>query len=1355
MSSEKPADQLEAAARNGNFDSVKKFLAVLADSAGQEQTLEKVIKISTKAGHAEMVSELLKYAPDSEFRDRYCRTAIQTANVYDREEIVKESLPAVTDADVLDQCRQSAVECFARNGRESAVMEILKAVRGSPVENECLRLATYGAASRGHKKLVSELIQAAADATRRNEVFWEGIRTAATFGHNEIVSELLQSFGHNAVQDQRFKEIVGQAVKNGHKVIADELIAAVSDGAIKDSLQKTALWEAAKTGRHEMLAGFLPVSDSTTRDKLCVSVVRLSVSSGHPATAYELAKTVRDAECKDQCCEIVIADGCKQSWRDTIADALELVSDSKRKERLYNYIVLTATRNGWRELLTRLLQTASHPNLRDRCCKEATLVAANEGHVEILSELLNSVSDPEMKNKCYRKGITGAAMSDQKEALALLLHTITDQQVKDRCCIKAVGVAARKGHESSLSQLLAAIANPDSKIQSYKDATICASADGRSELVTKLLQEITDPVVRAECCSAAVSRAALSSHVPTIVTLLAALDDSRAKLECLKEAVANAILDGRMHFFSDLLQTVPPELRHQYVQIGVRTSIENARSEALTVILRGLSDVQDPTLQGCKPPVSMSDPALLRLLNGDAVKRQAENLALLAKLHPEKGRHAALLKSIEAGHVSLAVSLLPYMARIDSSDAQGITALMLAARHGHDQIVHAVLAILADPAAVNAQDNEGFTALSMACRAGHVRVAKYLMDAGAELKPRDVQLASEGGHADFHAFLLWKLNGCPTETIPEIKFDLQQIRDDPNEDQTLSIALHKLLNSAGFTQQRVVFQTRMADFLQSLAKLLTKSEIVMTGSFADGWGNNLVKLNGRTAADSDIDWTVIVPGVTLHLQGGCACSGASIDRLSVDEGHVVLEVAAGSSPAIAADACGMRPAMDTCYAFQCCSEFCADRCSVLLSDHEKVHLVRATRPNSNSDLRVSFSFHEKKIIRQLNTIQGQLFILLKFVCKRLLPRLWRTQGLKTYNAKTLLFFIMERHRLTEHVWQPENLISLLKESLNLMLQFMTDSPDPDICMPHFFMPKAPLFVKNAGIGGNYLGTKRRIAEKLFELRKDANQLYQSISAHVRPLQSRKFYCHPFTLLPLTPCLSLAEVEKQKVDTIVYVHYGAQIYNLVFAAIVELQADGFDKNAFAKRVCLLPHNCCDTAKLCLMVMAELKVGNEAEAKKLSGWDATDSISWDEFFREFPKHNFAWRFCFAWEPNNPALKFDFLPHSTRHLIAVKSSGQSSHLYINFRCLWWSLVFETQPLLGALFVERWLKELREDFEDAEFMELETVYHICLKLELQKHAQEGLRLMEQLVRDQKAGLARGEAADEEKFESLKSLND
>lgn len=98
---------------------------------------------------------------------------------------------------------------------------------------------------------------------------------------------------------------------------------------------------------------------------------------------------------------------------------------------------------------------------------------------------------------------------------------------------------------------------------------------------------------------------------------------------------------------------------------------------------------------------------------------------------------------------------------IDGRDRYGQTALMLAAHHGHAELVHL---LIAKGAQLDITAKYGLSALLLAVIGGHAEVAKILIDAGADLSMRGTgapgfadktarDLARERGLHDLAAYL--------------------------------------------------------------------------------------------------------------------------------------------------------------------------------------------------------------------------------------------------------------------------------------------------------------------------------------------------------------------------------------------------------------------------------------------------------------------------------------------------------------------------------------------------------------------------------------------------------------------------
>ena len=89
--------------------------------------------------------------------------------------------------------------------------------------------------------------------------------------------------------------------------------------------------------------------------------------------------------------------------------------------------------------------------------------------------------------------------------------------------------------------------------------------------------------------------------------------------------------------------------------------------------------------------------------------------------------------AIERGDVQDVRDLLDRGTDVDARDRQGQTALMLAARAGHREIVEALIARRAN---LNTTAKYGLSALMLALVAGHPEVVRLLADAGTDLSLR-------------------------------------------------------------------------------------------------------------------------------------------------------------------------------------------------------------------------------------------------------------------------------------------------------------------------------------------------------------------------------------------------------------------------------------------------------------------------------------------------------------------------------------------------------------------------------------------------------------------------------------------
>lgn len=89
----------------------------------------------------------------------------------------------------------------------------------------------------------------------------------------------------------------------------------------------------------------------------------------------------------------------------------------------------------------------------------------------------------------------------------------------------------------------------------------------------------------------------------------------------------------------------------------------------------------------------------------------------------------ALLRAAREGNADTVKALLSSPgADVNATDERGSTALLEAARYGHDDVARALIAAGAN---IKARDHEGKTALMLAVAGGHDDVVRVLKQAGA------------------------------------------------------------------------------------------------------------------------------------------------------------------------------------------------------------------------------------------------------------------------------------------------------------------------------------------------------------------------------------------------------------------------------------------------------------------------------------------------------------------------------------------------------------------------------------------------------------------------------------------------
>uniref|UniRef100_A0A1I8IHJ4 Mab-21 domain-containing protein n=1 Tax=Macrostomum lignano TaxID=282301 RepID=A0A1I8IHJ4_9PLAT len=546
--------------------------------------------------------------------------------------------------------------------------------------------------------------------------------------------------------------------------------------------------------------------------------------------------------------------------------------------------------------------------------------------------------------------------------------------------------------------------------------------------------------------------------------------------------------------------------------------------------------------------------------------------------------------------------------------------------------------------------------------------------------------------------------------------------------------LHESLSSSGFTRINAAVQSGTAAALEKILRQSLGSQCFLVGSFADGWGNCLTGICGRTDADSDMDVTEFQTGLQLHIAGSGVHDEmerkVTCKEVEFSDGHIKHQIDS-SKPNVATSGMTLRPSVDIVRAIPCCfyPEFeifrpgyksCIpeDILSAIRSDTQ-CHAVAAAPPGLEGQcMRFSTTLMERALMH------SQLFVMLKYIIKRVIVK--RVKGLKTYHAKNLLLYMLDR--TPDDEWRPHNLIKLVRQSLQLLLDSLTDSNSSEQqCMQHFFMRDAAIYLRKDHEG------KTKIKEVVSQVMEELPHLMSEFEQTLMKNSPSVIEFHPFLIMPLTDELSIPES-----DTEFEYH---QIYDAVKRALEMLSKEisSSDEASHVQQLGSLLNripDCARTARESLRALMGLREGkpigsvvDAASSTDVSSGIACPQSEADSMFhfsveegsaeyltarRDFVwksllESDSAWKFMF--DPDRK-LNFPFLPDHMRHIklafpwrVPYRSCDC---VFINFHALYKALQLEARKLSGD---DEGVNTLLGDFGSTRLdtQELLMMLHYC----------------------------------------------
>uniref|UniRef100_A0A1I8I3M4 ANK_REP_REGION domain-containing protein n=1 Tax=Macrostomum lignano TaxID=282301 RepID=A0A1I8I3M4_9PLAT len=701
------------------------------------------------------------------------------------------------------------------------------------------------------------------------------------------------------------------------------------------------------------------------------------------------------------------------------------------------------------------------------------------------------------------------------------------------------------------------------------------------------------------------------------------------------------------------------------------------------------------------------------------------------------------------GNAEAARLLVEALANVDLVAADGCTPLHTAV---HKRRAELVGMLLRAGARVDLLNSNGLTPLALAVNKENPEIVSELIRAGASAdmssnNNRDLKVAacfwSRNGTRrgnEFHFRILLSPKATRQAAAPTVR--------SAEEQRQFSSRLSEAMRAAGFKQANAAVQSGAAAALQDILRdLMDCKDIFVFGSFADGWGSSLETLNGEISWDSDIDVTWMESDRLLCLDcgsaGWTACSGCGRDAIRprdltwqqcVHQSLLIivcmsisieyLPCPAAATPRIEllqlgySNRRGQPSQMPQRILNQLEQE--------ALSHSPKCHAVAASPPHKppGSCMRVSTTLLERAVMHSLTTVQGQFFILVKFLIKKVISIEMKVSGLKTYMAKNLLFYMLDE--TPEEEWKPDNLLQLVRQSLQLLVETMESSDSDTVCMKHFFLRDADVYFERDQL------PKKDIVDAVNGVIDELPRWLHQFQGQLRENASNSVRFEPFRLL--WDFHFSRDVQR-------YSGYSS-IYGLVSHCLLKLgsdrrgQSESEHLSELLQLIGELP-DCARSARESLRLMAHLKfhapldaAGAAAEltGQESSGIECPESAGGgSELLSVGEAKELVWRHLeetdsatilnFLFEEE---LDFGFLPAAAKQhfIIRFNLNNQTFPLPVDFVQLHKSLAgresapFETQfgqEIVAGLSQRCDVKALHEAFDVAETIESGTRRFLC----------------------------------------------
>jgi ankyrin repeat protein len=486
------------------------------------------------------------------------------------------------------------------------------------------------------------------------------------------------------------------------------------------------LFKAIKEGRVEDVRRLLDAgADPNAKHGILTEpAIALAVEAESPQLVRLLARAGADVDAEDYGGNAAIHEAARSGKPDLVRALIEVGADLNKPDGASQWTALmwatwyscpqagTPLRPGFHEIVRELLAAGADPDRRARDGETALWFAAHLDRREIGETLLAAGADPSAGSK-GDSAVANAASTGHGEFVRLLVRAMPAMPAPSHD--GALLRAALLGDADAVRARLGAGDDPDSREPgSGRRLLELAAPLGFADVVGLLLDAGAPPDAKKDA-EAPLAAAARLGHTDTALRLLAAganpnVEDSRHFLALMRAAkhgdaalaralvAAGAKLEAKTRF-------------EEWPALLVAAS--EGHEEVVRLLLDAGANVNALKGRALSAAAGSGNPRVVEILvaGGIDVKPEGKD---------------ALLTAVEAGSASVARALLAAGVDPNAKNDYRESALIVAARKGHAEVVDLLLGAKAK---IDAR-SEGYTALHWAALEGHAAVASRLVAAG-------------------------------------------------------------------------------------------------------------------------------------------------------------------------------------------------------------------------------------------------------------------------------------------------------------------------------------------------------------------------------------------------------------------------------------------------------------------------------------------------------------------------------------------------------------------------------------------------------------------------------------------------